>query len=193
VSNGSTVDLLHFIGSYSQANFKFASDGHGGTVVYDPPTTSQPISEDGADDATVHVAGNSIINGSSGLNGSHLIVDSGATLTLDNVTAAGNTITNNGMVKVADNSTVSLSAGVGQENFVFALNFGQATISHFTPGTDTLRIDHTVFASMDALLAATHDDSHGNAVITDAAYDTITIENVTTAQLLAHQGEFHLV
>jgi hypothetical protein len=30
-------------------------------------------------------------------------------------------------------------------------------------------------------------------VITDAAHDTITIQNVTTAQLLAHQGGFHLV
>ena len=44
-----------------------------------------------------------------------------------------------------------------------------------------------------ALLAATHDDFHGNAVITDAAHDTITIQNVTTAQLPAHQGDFHLV
>jgi hypothetical protein len=44
-----------------------------------------------------------------------------------------------------------------------------------------------------APLAATHDDSHGNAVITDAAHDTITIQNVTTAQLQAHQGDFHLV
>jgi 20S proteasome alpha/beta subunit len=129
VSNGTTVDVLNFVGSYSQANFKFASDGHGGTIVYDPPTASQ----------------------------------------------------------------VSISAGAGQDNFVFAPNFGRATLSHFTPGTDTLQIDHTVFAGMDALLAAIHDDQHGNAVITDAAHDTITIQNVTTAQLLAHQGGFHLV
>jgi serralysin len=33
---------------------------------------------------------------------------------------------------------------------------------------------------MDALLAATHDDAHGNAVITDAAH-TITLQHVTTA------------
>jgi len=33
----------------------------------------------------------------------------------------------------------------------------------------------------------------GNAVITDAAHDTITIQHVTTAQLLTHQGDFHFV
>jgi hypothetical protein len=40
VSNGSTVDLLNFVGAYVLANFKFASDGNGGTIVYDPPVTS---------------------------------------------------------------------------------------------------------------------------------------------------------
>jgi hypothetical protein len=37
VSNGTTVDDLQFIGDYTQENLKFASDGHGGTIVYDPP------------------------------------------------------------------------------------------------------------------------------------------------------------
>ena len=37
VNNGSTVDHLHFIGNYTQANFKFESDDHGGTIIYDPP------------------------------------------------------------------------------------------------------------------------------------------------------------
>jgi hypothetical protein len=30
---------LHFNGSYTLANFKFANDGSGGTIVYDPPAT----------------------------------------------------------------------------------------------------------------------------------------------------------
>jgi serralysin len=46
---------------------------------------------------------------------------------------------------------------------------------------------------MTALVAATHDDPHGNAVITDAAHDTITIQHVTTVQLLTHQSDFHFV
>jgi hypothetical protein len=193
VSNGTTVDVLNFVGNYSQANFKFASDGHGGTIVYDPPATSHPASGGAIYDAASHVAGDSAISGSSGLNSSHLIVDSGATPAFDKVAAAGNPIANNGTVKVADNSMVSLTVGAGPDNFVFASNFGQAAISHFKPGTDLPQIDHAVFASMDALLAATRDDQHGYAVFTDAAHDTLTNQNVTTAQLFAHQGDFHLV
>jgi Tryptophan-rich Synechocystis species C-terminal domain len=37
VSNGTSTLDLSFFGNYSQANFKFANDGHGGTIVYDPP------------------------------------------------------------------------------------------------------------------------------------------------------------
>jgi hypothetical protein len=44
---------------------------------------------------------------------------------------------------------------------------------------------------MDALIAAAHDDGSGNAVLADAAHDTITIQHITTAQLLSHQSDFH--
>ena len=37
VSDGTHSALLHFAGTYVQANFSFASDGNGGTIVYDPP------------------------------------------------------------------------------------------------------------------------------------------------------------
>src|SRR5665213_2426222 len=37
VSDGTEVAALHFIGSYVAANFSFATDGNGGTIVYDPP------------------------------------------------------------------------------------------------------------------------------------------------------------
>ena len=179
VSDGTTVDLLHFIGSYSQANFKFASDGHGGTIVYDPPTTSQstPVSVGAANEATIY--------GSTSLNGDQVIVNSGATLMLGNVAPAGATITSNG--------TVNIFTGEEQDTFVFTPNFGQAIINHFTPGADTIQINAAVFANIDALLAATHDDQHGNAVITDVTHDTITIQNVTAAQLYAHQADFHFV
>jgi serralysin len=191
VTNDATVDVLHFMGSYSQANFKFASDAHGGTIVYDPPATTQGTPAEASDGANVHIVGISTIDGAGRLDGRQVIVDSGATLTLDHVTAAAGTITNDGTVKVTDKSTVIMTAGAGHDNFVFAPDFGQATISHFAPGTDSLLIDHAIFSSLDAIFAATH-DSHGNAVITDAAHDTITLENVTTVQLLAHQGDFHL-
>jgi len=193
VNNGTAADFLFFTGSYSQANFQFASDGDGGTIVYDPPTTGQSTAATDPADAITHITGYSTITGSAGLGNGQVVVDSGATLTLNNVVASAGTITNNGTVDVTNNSTVSIAAGTGQDSFVFAPNFGQATLTHFAPGIDSIQIDHTVFASLDALFAAIHDDAHGNAVITDAAHDTITVQNVTTAQLLAHQGDFHLV
>jgi serralysin len=77
--------------------------------------------------------------------------------------------------------------------FVFAPNFGDVTLASFNPATDTIQISHSVFANMTALLAATRDDTQGNAIVTDAAHDMITIQHVTAAQLLAHQGDFHFV
>ena len=41
VTDGTNTANLQFIGSYEQANFKFASDGRGGTIVYDPPVPNQ--------------------------------------------------------------------------------------------------------------------------------------------------------
>jgi hypothetical protein len=37
VTDGTNTDTLNFNGQYTLANFKFASDGSGGTIVYDPP------------------------------------------------------------------------------------------------------------------------------------------------------------
>jgi hypothetical protein len=83
------------------------------------------------------------------------------------------------------------SVVASHDSFVFAPNFGQVTIANFDATKDTIQISQSIFANMTALLAATHDD--GNAVITDAAHDTITIQHVTTAQLIAHQSDFHFV
>ena len=81
----------------------------------------------------------------------------------------------------------------GHDVFVFAPNFGQVSIANFAPATDTIEVSKTVFANLQALLTATHDDASANAVITDAAHDTITLKGVTTAQLLAHQNDFHFI
>lgn len=79
------------------------------------------------------------------------------------------------------------------DTFVFAPNFGDITLPGFAPATDTLQFSKTVFADVTALLAAAHDDGSGNAVITDALHDTITLQRVATAQLAAHQNDFHFV
>ncbi|WP_342722047.1 NF038122 family metalloprotease [Bradyrhizobium sp. B097] len=86
-----------------------------------------------------------------------------------------------------------LSSAVAQDTFVFAENFGRVTHTHFAPATDTLQFSKSVFADLSALVAAIHDDASGNAVITDAARDTITLQHVSTAQLLEHQSGFHIV
>jgi hypothetical protein len=144
VNDGTNTTDLQFLGNYSQASFKFADDGGGGSLIYAQVSSGQPPLLGGGDTAPIQVDGNGV-------------------------------------------------STAGQDTFIFAPNFGQATIAHFAPETDTMQINKAVFANIDALLAATHDDSHGNAVITDAAHDTITIQNLTTAQLQAHQGDFHIV
>ena len=40
VTDGNKSATLQFNGSYQAANFKFVSDGHGGTIVYDPPVAN---------------------------------------------------------------------------------------------------------------------------------------------------------
>jgi hypothetical protein len=77
------------------------------------------------------------------------------------------------------------------DTFVFAANFGNVTLANFDPGTDVIEIDHTVFADFEAVLAAAHDDGNGNAVIASDPNATITLKNVTVAQLVQHQGDFH--
>lgn len=88
-------------------------------------------------------------------------------------------------------ATSPASPAITGDTFVFAPDFGNVTLSNFDPGTDVIEIDHAVFADFQALLAAAHDDATGNAVITADAHDTITIKNVTVAQLIQHQGDFH--
>src|SRR5262249_46489501 len=38
ISDGTNTANLNFTGSYTLANFKFSSDGSGGTLIIDPPT-----------------------------------------------------------------------------------------------------------------------------------------------------------
>jgi serralysin len=88
----------------------------------------------------------------------------------------------------ASTATTGLAAG---DTFVFAANFGNVTLTNFDPETVVIEIDHSVFADFQTLLAAAQDDGQGNAVITADPNDTITIKNVTVAQLVQHQGDFH--
>jgi len=55
-----------------------------------------------------------------------------------------------------------------------------------------LQFSKSIFANITALLAATHDNGSGDAILSDAAHD-ITLQHVTTAQLIPHQSDFHFV
>ena len=131
------------------ATFKFANDGNGGTIVFDPP----------------------LPNGQRG------------NLPTENLA--------NDPVVSGPTSVASSVAATAHDSFVFGPNFGQETITSF-PETDAIQISKKISATFDGLLAATHDDSRGNAVVAYAAHDTI-IQNVATAHLQALHGDFHLV
>ena len=57
MTDGSNSAILDFNGSYTLANFKFANDGNGGTIVYDPPVSNslaagtRPVTADHSNDA----------------------------------------------------------------------------------------------------------------------------------------------
>ncbi len=77
VTDGTNTDYLHFNGSYVLANFSFASDGGGGTIVYDPPVgtlVSGSVSSD-------HVAESDKVQGSAA--GASLGAGSGAVIHRD--------------------------------------------------------------------------------------------------------------
>jgi hypothetical protein len=88
----------------------------------------------------------------------------------------------------APNQTLT---GTGSaDNFVFNFSgFGQDTISNFHAESDTIQFDHTLFATAQAALDATHDDGHGNTVIVEG-HDTITLTGVLKSQL--HVTDFHV-
>jgi hypothetical protein len=61
VNDGSHSANLHFVGSYTAQNFKFASDGANGTMLYDPPASSGSPAVGGASaDAFNFVATNPV-------------------------------------------------------------------------------------------------------------------------------------
>jgi fibronectin-binding autotransporter adhesin len=89
---------------------------------------------------------------------------------------------------------VTIFGNGGQDSFVFNKNFGSATIGNFNVNTDTIDIDHSLFATVSAVLQGAQSANSGHdTIVTDAAHDTITLSGVTLAQLQAHPTDFHLI
>jgi len=53
-----------------------------------------------------------------------------------------------------------------------------------------LQFKSAVFANIQDILNATHDDGHGNTVIATDAHNSITLDGVLKAQL--HASDFHI-
>jgi VCBS repeat-containing protein len=86
----------------------------------------------------------------------------------------------------------TLTGGGGPDIFLFRPDFGANTITDFDFRNDAIQLDKSIFSSVADLLSHTTDTVNG-AVINDTHGDTITLTNVTLAQLQAHPNDFHLV
>jgi hypothetical protein len=167
--SGGTVDSIAFAnGEYTTASFTLSSDGSGGTLITDPPTSTTPTAAattSSSDSADTHIGGS---KGNNTITGGDILIGGGP-------------------------ANQSLTGTGNNDSFVFTPGFGHDTITNFQPTTDVLQIDHSVFANVQALLAATQDDGHGNVVVTADAHDSITLQHVTVAQLQAHHSDFHII
>jgi hypothetical protein len=92
---------------------------------------------------------------------------------------------------VAATPMQTLSGLAASDNFAF--NFagaGHATMTDFHPFTDNPQFGNPIFASAQAVLNATHDDNHGDAVMALNGHDTVSLSDVHKA--LLHIGDFHV-
>jgi VCBS repeat-containing protein len=92
-------------------------------------------------------------------------------------------------------NNVTIFGAGGHDTFVFnSAHFGSATIGDFDVNNDAINVDRSLFATVEAFVAAAHSaNSDHDTIITDATQDTITLKGVTLAQFLAHQGDYHVL
>jgi hypothetical protein len=83
--------------------------------------------------------------------------------------------------------------GSTHDTFVFATNFGQVSIDSPIPSAESNTFSKSAFASQAGLTAVIHADTDGNVAIIHAAHDTITVQQIATADLLTHLTDFHLI
>ena len=94
------------------------------------------------------------------------------------------------IVATAPNQTLTGTS----TNDTFVFNFkgvGTDTVTDFHPGADALQFAQSVFGNAQAAFDASHDDGHGDTVITLDAHDSVVLGGIAKAQL--HVGDFHVV
>ena len=188
VSDGVDVASIHFDGSYEFGNFIFSSDGHGGTLVVDPPiagngsvTSSQ--STDALDPVTAHDINQTNVASSSENNGSHKEQHVDTPWMKDFVSQEGgldhfdfgtsdvrlNSTSPHSVTLIALNSLGTTVEG--QDNFNFQSHPTAGALSHPSSNFG----NHGIlsgqlggpFAGLGAGNEALQSGQHGNGVITD--------------------------
>jgi Ca2+-binding RTX toxin-like protein len=191
-----------FLSDGGFANVRLSGGAGGDTYVVASASTTIA---DAALNAGADTVVTSIVNYSLGNNIENLTYTGSATNTMNgngsaNIITGGSgadTIFGNGGADtlIGGLGNDRLSGGGGKDTFVFAPGFGSDTITDFQLGTsaagnhDILDLHALLFASPTDFFA--HIDAGANAVIHSGA-DTITIQGVTKAQLMARPYDFSL-
>ena len=165
-ANGHALDHITFDGNYQLANFTIENDGGGHTLIVDPPASC------GANANSSVVAGNA---------------DPAANAVVTHDPAPPAT----GTTVIAAAQIHTLSSLAASDNFAF--NFkdtGHITMTDFHSLTENPQFGSSAFASVQAILNAAQDDSHGNIVTALNGHDGIDLNNVH--KTLPHIGDFHV-
>ena len=183
-------DVLDLAGFDATATVSYSGTAAGGTVT---------VSEANHVSAILHVGANSthwstpVSDGHGGIL-IHDPPDDGSTPTGNSgdipvAHAVTGTAANDTLVSSVLNNW--MARGADGDNFVFSPNFGKDTTADCTPGPESIPVDHHIFASVAALLAAGQ-SSGPDMVITADPHDTITLKNVSLPQPTAYHSDFHI-
>jgi hypothetical protein len=129
--------------------------------------------------------GQNVVDQYANVDGTETIRGIADNLTFTSAAAGTDVMTADGVTfGFAPNANTMLTGGGANETFVFNSGFGQATITDFAQGHDTLVFAPGTFADVgDALGHAAQ--SGANIVMTDHAGDTLVLQNASLAQLTA--------
>src|SRR6202034_649559 len=200
-TDGSSVASLTF--ANFDATLDFGSDGHGGTLITDPPLTgsanavsalstiTSSATMDSVSDtisfAVSHTGDTFSVTEPADANGG---VSVGFDFTANNDQIdlkSGEVMTQSYNVALSDAHTATQSTaqtvsvtigGLGNDNFVFAPGIGVDAVTNFNPQQDTIELDH--FANpqtVQELQALVSSDVHGDALINLGHNDSITFGN----------------
>jgi hypothetical protein len=183
VTDGTDTVKLDFSGSYSLANFDFASDGSGGTIVYDPPVPTS--------NASAPTSSGQSVTANAPQTGGSATIGTGATLELDaagseSVTFGGSTGTlvlgNTSPSGGQDSNFAGTVSGFGAQDIIdlSGIAFDAQTTLGYLPNSNqtggTLLLTDGTQSAKIALLGnylassfAVASDSHGGTMVTEVS------------------------